>query len=215
MRPSNPPTPRSSNRYTTPLSGPRRPVAICALRIWFPVLLMAGGAIAPSASGGSITYEMVDHPTLQNGYTVSGFITTDGTTGIITNADTTNWNISVTNSGLPIFDLNPSNSRFAGSFQATLTDITSPGYNALIFNPDFPAVTGINWYAANDLYNAELNLVSLWSSTWSAADLVATSAVPEPSASALLAMGALGAGAFIAQGWFRQRRDQRRLAAAA
>jgi len=88
---------------------------------------MAGGATAPPALGDLITYEMVNYPTLQNGYTVSGFITTDGATGGIVATNIPNWNIAVTRSGLPIFDLNPTNSYINGGFEATLTDLTAPG----------------------------------------------------------------------------------------
>jgi hypothetical protein len=85
----------SSNHYTIPLSGHRRSVAIGALRIWIPLLLMAGGAIAPPASQGGITYNLVNYATLQNGYTVSGTITTDGAIGTITNENVDKWDISV------------------------------------------------------------------------------------------------------------------------
>lgn len=37
---------------------------------------------AGQASAGSITYNLVDMPDYQNGYTVSGSITTDGTTAL-------------------------------------------------------------------------------------------------------------------------------------
>jgi hypothetical protein len=210
MCPSNPPTPCSSNHYTIPLSGHRRSVAIGSLRIWFPLLLMAGGAIAPPASGGSITYNIVNYPTLQNGYSVSGTITTDGTTGSITATDITTWDISVTISGSPLFTQTPSDSYFIGlgSFQATTTTIAAPaeaGFEATNDNTIF-------WNGDADLYEGFYGPAGvaggLWRSSWPKSNIVATSAaVPEPSAIALLAMGALGAGAIKAY-WSRHRVTQ-------
>jgi len=45
---------------------------------------------------GSITYDIVNYPDLQNGWTLSGTITTDATMGPITQLDITSWTWSIT-----------------------------------------------------------------------------------------------------------------------
>src|SRR3954471_3003930 len=57
---------------------------------------------------GSITYQLVNYPAFQRGWTLSGFITTDGTLGAIGN-DVSNhalsWTWTVTNPSQPSFTL--------------------------------------------------------------------------------------------------------------
>jgi len=53
------------------------------------VLAATGGAKASS------TYNIVNDPLDQNGYTLSGTITTDGTLGVLTNANITAWSYTV------------------------------------------------------------------------------------------------------------------------
>jgi hypothetical protein len=189
---------RRWNHDTIPLSGHRRSVAIGARRIWLLLLLIAGGAIAPPASWGEITYNIANYPTVQNGYTISGTMTTDGGTGLITNSDVLTWDISVTSSGSPLFALTPSDSDFSGIFLATPTTITSP----VVSVPFFIANNGsrITWDSESSIYSASYPPDGLlWDGRWTTASIVATSsAVPEPSAIVLLAMGALGAGGFTA-----------------
>ena len=48
------------------------------------------------SEGGSITYHIENYAVLQNGYTLSGTITTDGMIGTLTDADITAWSFSVT-----------------------------------------------------------------------------------------------------------------------
>jgi hypothetical protein len=55
----------------------------------------------------------VDYPTLQNGYTVSGSITTNGSTGTkLPVSDITTYQLTVSHDGLTVFTLNTSNSTF-------------------------------------------------------------------------------------------------------
>jgi hypothetical protein len=58
--------------------------------------------LSPTATtkGGSIVYNLQSYPDLQNGYTVSGTITTDGTIGTLTSANITAWSFLVTGFGI-------------------------------------------------------------------------------------------------------------------
>ena len=51
---------------------------------------------AADGVGGTITYDLQNFPALQNGYTLSGSITTDGTIGTLSNSDVVAWSFSVT-----------------------------------------------------------------------------------------------------------------------
>ena len=62
-------------------------VALAAVVI-FPVISAAG----------PITYTLNDYPALENGYHLSGHITTDGTTGVWTTNHITSWEFAITNS---------------------------------------------------------------------------------------------------------------------
>ena len=55
--------------------------------------------IPQAVLAGSITYDIVNYPDLQNGWTLSGTITTDGTTGTIQSSDITSWTWTVTMDG--------------------------------------------------------------------------------------------------------------------
>jgi hypothetical protein len=52
-----------------------------------------------AAHAGFITYDLVNYPSLQNGWTLSGTITTDGTIGALSNSDVVAWAYSATKSG--------------------------------------------------------------------------------------------------------------------
>jgi formylglycine-generating enzyme required for sulfatase activity len=51
-------------------------------------------AVAPSARANT-TYDLVDYPALENGYTLSGTIMTDGVTGVLSRSDIVNWNVNI------------------------------------------------------------------------------------------------------------------------
>src|SRR5271157_3999787 len=48
---------------------------------------------------GSMTYDIVNYPDLQNGWTLSGTITTDGTIGTIQASDITSWTWTIVEAG--------------------------------------------------------------------------------------------------------------------
>lgn len=60
-------------------------------------LLVEVGPLHPSAAKADIVYSIVDNEAVQNGYTLSGTIRTDGKTGTITAQDILSWSYSVTN----------------------------------------------------------------------------------------------------------------------
>jgi len=56
--------------------------------------LLAGGA--RTASAGNIVYSLVDYPAFENGYALSGTITTDGKTGELSFKDILAWQVTIT-----------------------------------------------------------------------------------------------------------------------
>jgi hypothetical protein len=58
------------------------------------VALLLVAAIG-QASAGPITYDLVNYPAYQNGYTLSGSITTDGATGTLAASDITAWSVTI------------------------------------------------------------------------------------------------------------------------
>ncbi len=208
-RPPREPSPR---RFVRP--GVTRMVRSTAI----PLLILAGMALTPTEVGAaSITYSIVNFPALQNGYTVTGTITTNGTTGTtLPSTDITSWDITILLGSTTVATLTPADtSNLAGSFDATSTTISvaSPLDVILIANPSF--TTSITW--ENELptvpfieYKARSDDTDLWvSGIIDTASPIAT--VPEPSSAVLASIGAVVA--FLAYGWSRHRRVQHRLEA--
>ena len=71
---------------------PRRS-ALAAAYLSVAVFLLAS---VSNACAVTITYDLVNYPSDQNGWTLSGFITTDGTIGAITRADILSWSFTAT-----------------------------------------------------------------------------------------------------------------------
>ncbi|WP_165223306.1 PEP-CTERM sorting domain-containing protein [Aquisphaera insulae] len=61
-------------------------------------LLLLLGSV-DHASAGSITYNILDFPAYQNGFAVTGTITTDGTIGNLTAGNITSWSVTVSQAG--------------------------------------------------------------------------------------------------------------------
>jgi hypothetical protein len=72
---------------------------------------------AADSMGGPITYHIQNYAALQNGYTLSGTITTDGTLGVLASSDIASWTFTVTK----------------GSFSSTMNS-TDPGTSAALSN---------------------------------------------------------------------------------
>jgi hypothetical protein len=97
-------------------------------RMLFAALLAIG--FVADAHAGPITYDIQSYLSQQNGFSLSGTITTDGTLGSLTAADITDWtytitmgNITVTNS---LAAAGPGGTGSTGILTATPTSLTLP-----------------------------------------------------------------------------------------
>ena len=63
------------------------------------VMLFTLLTLPPAVLAGSTTYNIVNHPDYQDGWTLSGTITTDGTIGLLQSSDITSWTWTVTKPG--------------------------------------------------------------------------------------------------------------------
>lgn len=170
-------------------------------------LLLAG--MVGKASAGSITYNLVDMPAYQNGYTLSGAITTDGTIGSLAASNITSWSVTLTNASFSYsFYSDP------GSFVdlepdvvATADDIYLPSVYGEInslglydANSDM-LIWGVYNYIAGIMGYYETTIAALNSPPWNnnavpvngSSWVIATaSVVPEPSTLILLGIAAVG-----------------------
>jgi hypothetical protein len=215
--PTNPPR---SHRELSPHSVSRSSVAIIARLIFVRVILLPGAVLVPQSANAGLIYTMENYPTLQNGYTVSGTISTTGATGTsLPLSDITDWDIMISTTSGPLFQLTPTNSAIDGdTFGATPTQITvsatgsnllefqnSSVGNAIAWNDGFPYTA----YAAFNNGSALFDLTSLPSPFVIAT--ITTTGVPEPSS---LLLAAFGSAATIVYSRSRQRRKELRQAAA-
>jgi hypothetical protein len=171
-------------------------------------------SFSPNATtkAGSIVYEIQNYAALQNGYTLSGTITTDGTIGTLTSADITAWSFSVTGpSSYGSSSLSPGAGTQVNGVTATAAAITmapsapDSDFGSLQFFSDSPPVLNYGRADANDGNGDRYSSLSfptqawitfggyppglqLGGSTW----IIATanvSAVPEPSTLTLALLG--------------------------
>jgi PEP-CTERM motif len=177
---------------------------------------------AGTVAGGDITYDVVNNPSLQNGFTVTGTITTDGTIGdFLTQNNVVSYDLTVLQGSTVVFTETPANSEgLPAQFQATTQALTIPISNADEFQFNSTQDNTLVWSNFNGLGNPASYAAfsdtgaTLWNSAWTGTNPVftaASSAVPEPTSVALLAMGAVG---LIGHGWFRRRREGQRQEAA-
>jgi hypothetical protein len=66
-------------------------------RTFLLAALGLGVVVTPTSHGASIVYTFQSYNSLQNGYTLSGTITTDGTIGALAPANITAWSYTITN----------------------------------------------------------------------------------------------------------------------
>ncbi len=109
---------------------------------------------------GDITYQLVNNPAYQSGWTLSGSITTDGTLGAISTTDIMSWTWTATNAGgtftitgsstIPIIDYT-----YAVTLQATASELTIPYSTSAALQlfytpPAWPSpgteIWGLTWY---------------------------------------------------------------------
>lgn len=167
--------------------------------------------LAPRDVHADIIYTMDNYASLQNGYTVSGSITTDGTIGqLVTTSDLTSWDIIISQGSTVLSTLSSTNSvTIPTNITVTSTTLSLAGGDNLGI---YDASGSINWLGDGGAYAAYANGVELWFTVWNANAPIATaSAVPEPS-TAILAVFAAVSG--IAYGWARKRHKYRRQSAA-
>ncbi len=183
------------------------------------LLILAAISLIPTEVGAdSITYNVVNYPALQNGFTVSGTITTNGATGTdLPTNDITSWDITITQASTTILTFNPSNSTtfLNDTFNATTTELNVASGGSIEFETPSP-LTEIAWsgtttntrYESYDVNYAE-NDVYLWNAANydPASQPVASTTVPEPSSAVLAVIGAVSV---VACGLVRRRRAQPR-----
>ena len=163
-----------------------------------------GLAAAPGAWAAAITYNLVNYPLLQAGATLTGTITTDGSTGLGLSGGTIiqSWQITVTGGSHP-FSVSSTDSGAwtQGTLDATLTTLSlttlSGEYLNLGVNPG-----RIYYYPGDGMYYADSTGAYAWNNVnllssgldgsggWSVGS--ALSAVPEPSEWAAISFGVLG-----------------------
>jgi hypothetical protein len=160
------------------------------------LVLMFG--IFSEASAGSITYNIVDMPADQNGFTTSGTITTDGVIGNLANSDITSWSVTISQGGTsetftsgdggPIVNI-------LNNLVATASEIyVPPAANFAVANdfellsvpPGGMIIDEIRWVnSPQPIYMAQVNFSSppAWNTSPPVAgtNWVIATAVPEPS----------------------------------
>jgi hypothetical protein len=158
-----------------------------------------------------ITYNVVDDPIDQNGWTLSGTITTDGVIGHLSSSDVTSWSLSISevaitynyssaDAGAPLLT--------GSSATATATAITSNWLTDQFLFVDTGGKTQIDWA---EQYIGLADATYLWLGhppvgfPSSGIVTIATAAVPEPSTWAMMLLGFAGVG-FM--GYRRSRKDQ-------
>jgi hypothetical protein len=182
-------------------------------------LILAGIAQGPPEARADLTYSFLDHPTLENGYTLAGTITAtvDGL-GNVTSIDA--WTVEILQQSTPQITFSSTtpgaNTNFGG-LEATANTLTLESNGVLQLNvTNSVGNNGLNEITATGRYLETNPFGSNPSIFWNTAIpnspfIVATAAVPEPSTAIVACFGAV---AFIAYGWSRHRRAQRRQAAA-
>jgi hypothetical protein len=219
-----------------------RPAMVSAL-IWcgltrrvrsiaLPLLILAAIALIPTEAGaGSITYDVVNYPAVQNGITVSGTITTDGSTGVETSPNfITGFDVTLSSPGSAPFTLQPSDAVLLidGSLEVTPSSITlGPALSVLSILTSGGGNPGAGLYYSTSFYKAPEGVIGLlggltggpggsvsgglaWDSppvTTIATAAVTASAVPEPSSLLLSGIGVVCGLAYVL---VRKRRAQHR-----
>jgi hypothetical protein len=179
-------------------------------------LILAGMALPPTEVGAaSVIYFVVNYPALQNGYTVTGSITTNGATGTALGpADIKSWDITISKPGVTPVTLKPTNSNDITSiFAATTQSITVPGIADTFGFSQPSSSSNIVWTFSTPssmIYKSNINGAEAWSSS-SLPPTAPIATVPEPSSAVLASTGAVAA--FLAYGWSRHRRARRQAAA--
>jgi hypothetical protein len=157
-------------------------------------------AVGPAKA--DIIYNLMDYPALQNGYDISGTITTDGTLGNLTSGNIVSWQFTILAAGQPVASASAGQWLISGpSFYATASSITLAGTSVDLYEGP-PG--GALYYLVSagrahpGLLETSANVENSGPDYWSTAlpdsgtFLYATAAsVPEPSSLATLVLPAI------------------------
>jgi hypothetical protein len=193
--------------------------------------------LATSSAKADITYAIQNYTADQAGHTLSGQIITDGTLGDLSASAIKSWTVTISNEGT--FSGDSKGVSISGSVMATATQITldnpaeptttavansltfTSGSFQLLYDQEWfqtfpgppPVFDNIKEYVFADSTHDIWQTISPkmnGTEPWLIA-AAAPTAVPEPSTAIVAVFGAV---AFVAYGWSRHRREQRRQAAA-
>ena len=158
-----------------------------------------------------ITYNIVEHPALQNGHTLTGSITTDGTLGPLDPSNIVSWIVDVdgplsftlsSDNPSAYCDLNPYHD-YVIATEDSIELVMDVSYFELLDGDYKPRVywgtSGgfVNYLAYDSLGNEAWNIfVDNFTATWTIATAESNCAVPEPSTFALLSIGLLSIGGY-------------------
>ena len=93
-------------------------------------ITVACSALISGLQAAPITYSLVNNAALQNGYTLSGSITTDGTIGVLSDSNITGWAWTVTNTATSAVTFSESGtSVMSNRIVASATQFTLPQAN--------------------------------------------------------------------------------------
>jgi hypothetical protein len=157
-----------------------------------------------STRGASITYNIQNYPSLQNGLTLSGTITTDGTIGVINTPNIRAWSFTISgpdgtteNSTKPGATVTAYNVT-ATSSQLLMAVLPNGGSSELLFR-DSTNLSEMTYTRTlpsfgSDVYNATGNVFVLWSDSPPSSQLggdpwIVAQTVPEPGSLTLALLG--------------------------
>ncbi len=180
-----------------------------------PLMALAGIALAPTEdTAATITYFIQDYPADQSGFNLTGTITTDGTTGLLSPSDILSWSVTIPGQGT--FSGGSSGAVLQG-LEATPTQITLPlptGDGAMSSLDLFTTGSDLVYSRSSTQsgYVSQFDHSLLWQTANPSMDNAGTNAwliaaVPEPSS---LFLELIGAGIIIASAMVRKPRTQRR-----
>ncbi len=156
--------------------------------------------LGTEATAGSMVYQLVNDPIDQNGYTLSGTITTDGVFGPIGVSDIEAWTFTLSGHGLTdtYSSTDPNAVTVIHKAIATPTSIIVSGDTSLSV---LGVGAGIFWLPESERYTGFIADITAWIAqppggypdhTWT----IATAKIPEPPALALGGIAGLCCGAY-------------------
>ena len=171
------------------------------------IALITTTTLVAATHASAITYYFVNYPADQDGHTLSGTVTTDGTLGLIDQTNIISYDLTVT--GPTGFSLSTANgdavSTITNNVNATTTELQLFPYttesNRLIFaeieSPSFGS-TVVEWSRRSTTETYEALRVAFTEVAWSnsspilnGSDPWVIAVVPEPTSLALLGLGGL------------------------